>query len=226
MMVQQILQHLHAILPGTTEQWIGASLVIVLHFMMTRTKRVEANSFIEAIANGIMATPLIGAFFKAVPLLNVVLAYLSTPRPAPAVPEMPKPPVLPPAAMVLIFSTMLFGCGNVMSTYYRSVASAATAVSTGYRLLDKYDTDAQAVIVQLAKRDAGAADAKLKSHLAKYADVHKALDDAAFVVETARSAGPLVEAAKDRDKQVSSWVLKLTQLATNILTSLRQSGVV
>ncbi len=90
------------VLPGTPTQWAGAAVLLVLSFILPRTQKTRANSLIEAVINSLLATPGIGALLKAVPVLNAVLIFLSTPTTTTTTittvtTEEVKPPVEPPA---------------------------------------------------------------------------------------------------------------------------------
>ena len=159
---------------------------------------------------------------------NVPFVTLSlTPKTADSTDVTPKPPSAPPVTAFLPFLVFLslMGCSSVMNTYQNAIGTAAGSVTTGYKLLDQWDRVEQAKITTLAKTDPNNASGQLQDHNRKYETAHKALDDAAIVVESARAATATVQAATDRDKQVSGWVMRLATFASNLIAILQQNGV-
>ncbi len=126
---------------------------------------------------------------------------------------------------ILIVLLVLAGCGGTMANYYKTVGSVAGAVTAGYQVLELRDNQVQAdVHVKLATDPAGARVA-LQAWLEKYGTARKALDDTSVIVETAKAAGPSLEAAADRSKRVADWIVRLAKLAVDIQAALAAIGV-
>jgi hypothetical protein len=93
-------------------------------------------------------------------------------------------------------------------------------------MLDAYDLDRQSKIVAKAKagNPEGAA-VELREYMPAYDQARKVLDGAAITVEIARSTGASIEAASDRDKRVSAWLVRLTALALDVASVLGKFGI-
>lgn len=141
-----------------------------------------------------------------------------------------KPPV-PPAALLLLVGALGFGvavggCGDTMTTYYRSASTAAVATSTAYRTLATVDKDRQAGIRAVANEGKAAeAEKQLDAWLATYAKARKGLDAAYAVVEGAVAAGPVVELAVDKKTQAAAWIARLIALGAEVARILGDVGV-
>ncbi len=127
-------------------------------------------------------------------------------------------------ASAVLFAFAMSGCGG-MITYYRSVSTTAVMGVTGYKALNEVDKQKQTLIVKTAGSDAIKAKAMLDEYLPKYDAARKALDVGATLVQDAQAAAPLVEAGINKDKDIASWVAKLTTAAVEIGASLSALGV-
>lgn len=200
-----------------------ASLYALVEWWLPRTDKIQARSVLEIVAN----------VLRLIPGVGVVLNKVGTPPPpatvvtAIAKEVVPVPPAVPPAAMLIFWLAgcmSLSGCATAMTSYYKGVATAAVVIGSGYRLLDKRDADVQGEITQLATTDAIAAEARFKQHLEGYRIARKVLDDASIVVATAKTAGPTIEAAVNRNTEIAGWIARLTSLVASVTGSLSAFG--
>jgi hypothetical protein len=114
---------------------------------------------------------------------------------------------------------VLPGCATT-STVLQGTASTAILVSSGYRALDKIDSDKQNAIRERAKTDIDGAKKEFGDWNLTYAKARKALNSVEDIVESAMK----IAATLDKAGRVK-WIVIIGQAATDLVKILADAGV-
>lgn len=128
--------------------------------------------------------------------------------------------------IVLFFALLPFAaCGDVMSTYYKSVSTTAVAATACRDVLSEAHEKKTNDIAEKAKTDKPGAQADLDKWLPVYEKVKTACVSLKVGARLALDAAPVVEAAASKKKDVMGWVARLAKLGLDAAAALADAGL-
>lgn len=128
------------------------------------------------------------------------------------------------ALLVLTGVVMAAGCSE--TTLYRSIATSAYTVSSGYRALDHADEQKQTAITIKAVDDKPGARAELVEWLNTYNAMRKILEVQDDVTNEALREAPLITGIISDRKSVQKWIGILTKGVAFTVSELQKHGVI
>ncbi len=116
------------------------------------------------------------------------------------------------------------GCAPGINGMNQAITNTASVITIGYQTLGKVDAAVQMKIREQAKSDFNSASLALAEHLKRYEVAHKALDNAAAVVQIAVASVPMVKDGLSKNKNPASYIADLASVALAVTSALAQMG--
>jgi len=117
------------------------------------------------------------------------------------------------------------GCGDIMSSYYKSVSTTAVLAVTCRDVLSEAHEKKTAAVVEKAKTDKPGAEADLNKWLPTYEKVKTACVSLKVGARLALEAAPVVEAAVAKKKDALAWIVRLGKLGFDAAAALADAGL-
>ena len=126
---------------------------------------------------------------------------------------------------LLPFAACLSACGDVMSSYYKSVSTTAVAAVACRDVLSEAHEKKTADVVEKSKTDKPGAGADLNAWLPVYEQVKTACTSLKLGAKLALDAAPVVEAAVSKKKDALGWIVRLGKLGFDAAATLASAGL-
>jgi hypothetical protein len=117
------------------------------------------------------------------------------------------------------------GCGDIMSSYYKSVSTTAIAAAGCRDVLSEAHEQKTAAIAAQAATDKPGAQAALDKWLPTYEKIKTACVGLKVGARLALEAAPSVEAAITKKKDAMGWIVRLGSLGFTAVAVLAEAGL-
>jgi hypothetical protein len=128
-------------------------------------------------------------------------------------------------SVVLFVTTLLGGCGDIMSSYYKAVSTTAVTATACRDVLSEAHEKKTAEVVEKAKTDKVAAQADLDKWLPVYEKIKTACVSLKVGSKLALEAAPVIEAGVNKKKDVIGWITRLAKLGFDAIAALTEAGL-
>lgn len=126
----------------------------------------------------------------------------------------------------LFFALLSFtGCGDIMSSYYKSVSTTAVMAVACRDVLSEAHEKKTAAVVEKAKTDKPGAEADLNKWLPVYEKVKTACVGLKVGARLALDAAPTIEAAVAKKTDAMGWIVRLGKLGFDAVAALTEAGL-
>ena len=128
---------------------------------------------------------------------------------------------------ISLFLTVLTlaACGDVMSSYYKSVSTTAVAAVACRDVLSEAHEGKTKAVIEKAKTDKPGAEADLNAWLPVYEKVKTTCTSLKLGAKLALDAAPVVEAAVSKKKDAMGWIVRLGKLGFDAYATLAEAGL-
>ena len=127
--------------------------------------------------------------------------------------------------ITLLTLLTLGGCGDIMSSYYKSVSTTAIAAVTCRDVLSVAHEQKTAAVVEKAKTDKAGAQVDLDKWLPTYEKIKTTCTGLKVGSKLALEAAPVVEAAISKKKDAMGWIVRLGKLVFDAYATLAEAGI-
>ena len=128
--------------------------------------------------------------------------------------------------VVIFFALLpLAACGDIMSSYYKSVSTTAVAAVACRDVLSEAHDQKTKAVIEKAKTDKPGAEADLNAWLPVYEKVKTACVSLKVGSRLALDAAPVVEAAVAKKKDAMGWIVRLGKRGFDAAATLASAGL-
>jgi len=127
------------------------------------------------------------------------------------------------ALLLSVFA--LVGCGDIMSTYYKSVSTTAVLAGTCRDVLSEAHDQKTKAVIERAKTDKVGAELDLNAWMSIYEPVKTTCTSLKTAAKLALDAAPVVEAAVSKKKDAMGWIVRLGKLGFDAAATLASAGL-
>lgn len=129
-------------------------------------------------------------------------------------------------AVALLLAGATACAGGPMVGYYKAVSTTAVGAGACREMLsDEHDRRVTAVAAKAKSGDPDGAQADLNRWTPTYGKIRTFCVSMKAAAGVALAAGPSVEAAVDRDRQVAAWIARLVKLGADAASALAEAGI-
>ena len=130
------------------------------------------------------------------------------------------------ARLALLLSVFaLVGCGDIMSSYYKTVSTTAVAAVACRDVLSEAHDQKTKAVIERAKTDKVGAELDLIAWMNIYEPAKTACTSLKVGARLALDAAPVVEAAASKKKDAMGWIVRLGQLGFDAAATLAKAGL-